>query len=209
MSLLRATLPKSEGSAWWLPFEHGPYDDPEDRPPAERCLLGLSGSAGPPALPVIYNNVKRIVQTDDHIMIFNEMIHDARIVRMNASHLPGEIRRWLGDSIGWWEGQTLVIETTNFRKHSTFMVTGENLRVLERLRRLSSGEILYQFTVDDPAWVEPWSGEYVWRPTESQPYEYACHEANYSMSGILKGARMLEHEAQAAVGVGPDAAVID
>ena len=105
------------GTAWWLENDldaSGPYDDPELRPLAERCLLGFGSTSGPPMLPVLYNNLKKIVQTEDHVMILVEMVHDARIVRMDQEHLPSDIRRWLGDSVGHWEGDTLVVDTTNF-----------------------------------------------------------------------------------------------
>ena len=107
---------KNIGEAWWIKegIEPGPYDDPELRPLAERCLLGFGSTGGPPMLPVLYNNLKRIVQTEDHIMILVEMVHDARIIRMNAEHAPSDVRSWLGDSVGRWEGDTLVIDTTNF-----------------------------------------------------------------------------------------------
>ena len=107
------------GTAWWLEDDldaPGPYDDPEIRPLAERCLLGFGSVAGPPMLPVLYNNLKKIVQTDDYVVIYVEMVHDARIVRMNQEHAPPEIRSWLGDSVGHWEGDTLVVDTTNFNE---------------------------------------------------------------------------------------------
>jgi len=188
---------KNTGTAWWIDRETGPYDDPELRPLAERCLLGFGSTAGPPALPVMYNNMKRVVQTDDHIMILNEMNHDARIVRMNAEHAPADVRKWLGDSIGHWDGDTLVVDTTNFRDQPGLFLAGEDLHVVERFQRQDDGSLLYQFTVEDPAWETPWSGEYVWPVTGDLVFEYACHEANYAMGGILRGARLLEEEALA------------
>ena len=95
---------KNTGTAWWVGMEQGPYDDPELRPLAERCILGFGSTAGPPALPVMYNNLKRIVQTDDYVMILNEMNHDARVIRLNADHAPASVKKWLGDSVGHWEG---------------------------------------------------------------------------------------------------------
>ena len=187
------------GTAWWLiengPDAPGPYDDPEIRPLAERCLLGFGSTAGPPMLPVLYNNLKRIVQTDDHVLILVEMVHDARIVRMNAGHAPPEVRSWLGDSIGWWEDDTLVVETTNFNDTPALGGASRNLRVVERFRRIDADTLLYRFTVEDPTvWSAPWSGEYVWPATRDRVYEYACHEANYSFRGILGGARILEQD---------------
>ena len=104
---------QNDGTAWWGD-EPGPYDDPEVRPMPDRCLVGFSSTAGPPMLPALYNNHNRIVQTPGHVMILTEMVHDARIVRIGSEHAPDDIRRWIGDSIGWWEGDTLVVETTNF-----------------------------------------------------------------------------------------------
>ena len=171
------------------------YDDVEVRPLGERCLMGFGSTAGPPALPVMYNNIKQIVQTPDHVMILNEMVHDARIVRMNARHLPPSVRKWMGDSIGRWEGDTLVVETTNFTDKTRFRGSGEHLKVVERFTRLDARTLLYQFTVDDPtAWTRPWSGEYTWAWSDQPLYEYACHEANYSLEGILRGARRQEAE---------------
>ncbi|MGE0621315.1 MAG: hypothetical protein AB7I04_11825 [Pseudomonadales bacterium] len=186
---------ENTGTAWWLDQPVGPYDDPELRPLAERCLLGFGSTAGPPALPVMYNNMKRIVQTDDHVMILNEMNHDARVVRMNAEHAPPEVRRWMGDSVGRWEGDTLVVDTTNFREENGLFLAGANLHVVERFSRLADGNLLYEFTVEDDAWAAPWGGRYVWPASDEQVYEYACHEGNYALGGILRGARLLEEEA--------------
>ena len=190
------------GTAWWLEDDleaPGPYDDPEIRPLAERCLLGFGSVAGPPMLPVLYNNLKRIVQTDDYVVINVEMVHDARIVRMNQEHAPPHIRSWLGDSVGHWEGDTLVVDTTNFNGTPALGGASRNLHVVERFTRIGPDALLYQFTVDDPTvWTAPWSGEYVWPATSDRVYEYACHEANYSFRGILAGARVLEEDARAA-----------
>ncbi len=188
----------NRGDAWWVKegITPGPYDDPELRPLGERCLLGFGSSAGPPALPVLYNNVKQIVQTADTVMILNEMNHDARIVRMNATHEPPEIRRWLGDSIGRWEGDTLVVDTTNFNDRPALFNATRNLHVVERFSRIDDKTLLYKFTVEDPTiWTKPWSGEFVWPATDSRIYEYACHEGNYALTNVLRGARLLEAEA--------------
>jgi hypothetical protein len=174
----------------------GAYDDPERRPLGERCLLGFGSTAGPPALPdYFYNNLHQIVQTRDSVMILTEMVHDVRVVRMNAEHLPGKIRKWLGDSVGHWEGDTLVVDTTNFTDKTRFRGSTENLHVVERFTRVDSRTLLYRFTAEDPeTWAKPWTGEYTWPATDSHVYEYACHEANYALSDILSGARMREKE---------------
>ena len=190
------------GTAWWLDDDldaPGPYDDPEIRPLAERCLLGFGSVGGPPMLPVLYNNLKKIVQTDDHVLILVEMVHDARIVRMDQPHAPPEIRSWLGDSVGHWEGDTLVVDTINFNDTPALGGASRNLHVVERFTRIGPDTLLYRFTVDDPTvWTAPWSGEYVWPATRDRVYEYACHEANYSFRGILGGARILEADVRAA-----------
>ncbi len=187
------------GTAWWLEEGDGsgPYDNPEDRGTSDRCLLGFGSTGGPPMLPVLYNNMKRIVQTPDTVMILVEMVHDARIVRLNSEHVSADIRKWMGDSIGWWEGDTLVIDTTNFNDEPGMYRGTRDLHVVERFSRLDDATLLYNFTVEDPnIWTEPWSGEYTWPASDNVVYEYACHEANYSMEGILKGAGLLEQEAQ-------------
>ena len=189
----------NEGTAWWIfengPDAPGPYDDPEIRPLGERCLA--FGSVGPPMRPALYNNLKRIVQTNDYVMILAEQIHDARIIRMNQEHAPPEISYWFGDSVGHWEGDTLVVDTTNFTETPVLADASRNLHVVERFTRVDVDTLLYQFTIDDPTvWTQPWSGEYTWPATSNRLYEYACHEANYSFEGILRGARVLEAEAR-------------
>ena len=172
----------------------GAFDGPELRPLAERCLLGFGSTSGPPTLPnYFYNNMKQIVQTRDQILILNEMVHDARIIRMNAQHLPPTIRRWMGDSIGRWEGDTLVVDTTNFTSKTQFRGSSENLHVVERFTRTGPQTLLYRFTVEDPStWDRAWTGEYPWNATDENLYEYACHEGNYSLPGMLRGARQKE-----------------
>ncbi len=174
----------------------GAYDNVEFRPLGERCLLGFGSTSGPPTMPnYFYNNLKQIVQTPDHIVILVEMVHDARLVRMNSQHPPKHIEKWMGDSIGRWEGDTLVIETTNFTNKTRFRGSSTDLKVTERLTRTDRNTILYQFTIDDPAtWTRPWSGEYTWLTTDEPMYEYACHEGNYAMHGIMKGERLLDRE---------------
>jgi len=200
----------------------GAYDDPERRPLGERCLLGFGSSAGPPALPnYFYNNLHKIVQTPNTILILNEMVHDVRVVRMNGQHPPKHIRQWMGDSIGRWEGDTLVVETTNFNadqiRYAVPAAPGRNLlmvesigaklqdrvsgpsqdlKVIERFTRVADNALLYRFTIEDPGtWVAPWTGEFTWPATSEQIYEYACHEANYAMEGILRGARQRDASA--------------
>ncbi len=187
----------NDGTPSWLDDAGpGPFDGPESLALAERCLLGFS--AGPPSIPGLYNNFKRIIQTEDHVMILLEMVHDARVIRLNSQHAPEGFRTWLGDSIGWWEGNTLVVDTTNFKTHTGLYGGDENLHLTERFTKLESGDLLYDFTVDDPtAWTAPWSGQYVWKQKtgeDERVYEYACHEGNYAMGNILRGARLLEEE---------------
>jgi hypothetical protein len=171
------------------------YDDMERRPLGERCLLGFGSTSGPPALPVLYNNLHQIVQTRDTVMILNEMVHDARIVRMNAEHLPKTIRKWLGDSLGRWEGDTLVVDTTNFTDKTRFRGSSENLHLVERFSRIDAKTLRYRFTVEDlSTWVSAWSGEEAWPATSDLLYEYACHEGNYALGNILRGARLREAE---------------
>ncbi|MEQ8691310.1 MAG: hypothetical protein RIC89_10800 [Pseudomonadales bacterium] len=185
---------QNDGTASWLAKAgNGPFDGPETLALAERCLLGFS--AGPPSLPGLYNNFKRIIQTEDHVMILLEMVHDARVIRLNSTHGPETNRKWLGDSIGWWEGDTLVVETKNFKERTGLYGGDENLHLVERFSKLDDGNLLYNFTVTDPTiWTAPWSGEYVWKASEDKVFEYACHEGNYAMGNILRGARILESE---------------
>jgi hypothetical protein len=197
---VRFTSDATESSDPGLEKTPGAYDDPESRPLGERCLVGFGSTSGPPALPdYFYNNLHQIVQTRDSVVILTEMVHDVRVVRMNSQHLPKTIRKWLGDSIGHWEGDTLVVDTTNFTDKTGFRASTENLHVVERFTRTGPRELLYKFTVEDPAtWAKPWTGEYTWPATDSHIYEYACHEANYALSDVLSGARAREREDAAA-----------
>jgi hypothetical protein len=172
------------------------FENPEQRPLAEQCILGFGWTSGTPMLPNYnYNNGKQIVQTPDTIMIFAEMVHDARIVRLNGQHPAPQIRKWTGDSIGHWEGDTLVVETTNFTDKTRFQGSSENLKVTERFHRVDANTIVYRFTVEDPStWAHPWAGEYTWDKTDEPLYEYACHEANYALGNILRGARLRDKE---------------
>ena len=187
----RPTSDATESNDPGLDKTPGAYDDPESRPLGERCLLGFGSTSGPPMLPdYFYNNLHKIVQTPNSVMILTEMVHDVRVVRMNAEHLPGTIRKWLGDSVGRWDGDTLVIDTTNFTDKTRFRGSTENLHVVERFTRVSPATLLYKFTIEDPAtWARPWTGEMAWSATNGLIYEYACHEANYALGDILRGAR--------------------
>ena len=176
-------------------FEGGAaYDDPERRPLGERCLMGFGSTSGPPVLPnYFYNNLHQVVQTPDSVLILTEMVHDARVVRMNSEHPPKAIRKWMGDSIGRWEGDTLVVDTTNFTDKTRYRGSSENLHIVERFTRADARTLLYRFTVEDPnTWDKPWTGEYTWPATDELMYEYACHEGNYAMGNILRGARLKE-----------------
>lgn len=177
----------------------GEFDHPELRPLAERCITSFGNNLGPPMLPnYFYNNSYTIVQTKDNVMILTEMVHDVRTVRIGGTHPPPSFRQWFGDSIGRWEGDTLVIETTNFHPNHGFRGSWENLKVTERISRKDAETLAYRFTVEDPAtFTAPFTGELEFRamaPGE-QVYEYACHEANYGLEGVMSGARAQEREA--------------
>jgi hypothetical protein len=173
-----------------------PADGPEDRSPQERCIF--SARAGPPMLSFMYNNNYQIVQTSAYVMIFVEEIHDIRIIPLDGRpHLPSTIRQWVGASNGHWEGDTLVVETTNFTNKTKFRVSGENLHVIERFTRVSPDTILYKFTIDDPStFTKAWTAESTFVATSDKLYEYACHEGNYAMVDILQGARLEEKAAE-------------
>jgi hypothetical protein len=172
-------------------------DDPETRLLGERCIVGFGSTGGPPMLPVLYNNHYQIVQSPGFVLILVEMNHDARIIRMGGKPRPDVIRPWLGDSIGHWEGNTLVVETTRFNPGQSFrgslrhiVYMSSDAKVVERFTRIGEKEILYEFSVEDPtAYTQIWRGEIPMREAEGQIYEYACHEGNYSLTGILAGAR--------------------
>jgi hypothetical protein len=176
----------------------GQYDHPELRPLAERCLTSYGSPAGPPMLPNGgYNSNYVIVQTRDHVMIMTEMVHDARIIRIgDGPRLPSHIRPWMGDSWGRWEGDVLVVETTNI--HPLQPYSSADMKVTERFSRMSEDVILYEFTVDDPStYEESWGGQIPMTAMPDQLYEYACQEGNYALSAVLSGARYQERmEAQ-------------
>ena len=171
---------------------------PEDRPLWERCIVGFN--AGPPMLPSAYNNNVQLFQTRDTVALLNEMVHSARIIPLDGRP-HGAQRQWAGDSRGHWEGETLVVETVNFMPEGTGTAglrgrTDENLRLTERFLRKDADTLLYQFTVDDPSvWTRPWTAVVPMTKADGYIYEYACHEGNYGMFGILKGARAQEEAA--------------
>jgi hypothetical protein len=169
-----------------------PADGPEDGSLADRCIV--RGTAVPPMLPAGYNNNYQILQTPEHVVILVEMIHDTRIISLDGRpHLARKIHNWLGDSRGRWEGNTLVVDTTNFTDRTNFRGSGENLRVVERFTRTDQDTLLYQFTVDDPqSFTRPWSGEIPMKKAAGPIFEYACHEGNLSMENILGIARAEE-----------------
>jgi hypothetical protein len=179
-----------------------PADGPEDRGFSERCLNWAT--AGPPMLPGAYNNNYQIVQTPDTIVILNEMIHDARIIPMDRRpHLPANIHLWMGDSRGHWDGDTLVIETTNFRDKvglqggQELLHSSEQMQLVERFTRVDADTLLYEFTVTDPfMYTKPWTVQIPSVKADGQIFEYACHEGNYGMTGILSSARAEEKAAQ-------------
>jgi hypothetical protein len=174
-------------------MSYGNFNGVKNRPISERCLLGFGSTSGPPMLPVLYNNNYQIVQTPDTVMILVEMVHDVRIVRMNGTHPPASVRFWLGDSVGKWEGDTLVVDTTNFTDKTPLHGSSENLHVIERFQRVSPNDILYKATIDDPStFTKIWSVEYPFVAAKGPIYEYACHEGNYAMTDILGGARKAE-----------------
>jgi len=170
-------------------------DGPENRLLQERCLNWPT--AGPPMLPSFYNNEYQIVQTPSTVAIVIEMIHDVRIIPIDGSpHLPSSIRQWMGDSRGHWDGNTLVVDTTNFTDKSRFRGADENLHLTERFTRVNPNTVLYEFTVDDPtAFTKPWTAQIPMTKTKGPVFEYACHEGNYAMVDILAGARAAEKKA--------------
>jgi len=172
---------------------HPAADSWEDRPLQERCLVGLN--AGPPMVPGAYNNDVQLLQTPGYVVILNEMVHSARIVPLDGR--PHRIiRQWRGDSVGHWEGNTLVVDTTNFRRETSLPGSTANMHLIERFTRTDANTLLYEFTVDDPTmWTRPWTAVVPMTKSDDPIYEYACHEGNYAMSGILAGARAADKAA--------------
>ena len=181
------------------------YENPESRPLGERCLNAIGSPEGPPMMNTGYNANYQIVQTPEMVAIEVEMVHEVRMVRMtDRAHAPTTVRTWLGDSVGWYEGDTLVVETTNFDpRTSVDSLTGgftysPKGKLIERFTRLSDREMMYEFTVEDPVnFTRPWRGQMPWRTAKGPIYEYACHEGNYSLPLALSGARVREKSAPA------------
>ena len=184
------------------------FDGPEVRSLGERCIVGYGSTSGPPMLNVLYNNNYQFVQSPGFVTIVVEMNHDARVIRLGGHHVPPNIRPWMGDSIGHFEGDTLVVETTNLNPGQRFtadirhrIYLAPDSKVTERFTRVSADTILYQFTVEEPkAYTQTWKGEIPMHATTKAMYEYACHEGNHAMEGILRGARVLEADAAAKKG---------
>jgi len=172
------------------------FDGPENRPLSARCMI-LTGYEGVPMLPAGYNNNLQIVQAAGVVAIMNEMNHSVRIVPLDGRpHLPADVHQFRGDSIGHWEGNTLVVDSTNFTARNSFRGSGDKLHVVERFTRVDSDTILYRFTVEDPeTWDQPWTAETAWSKVDGPIFEYACHEGNYSLRNTLHGARVAEEEA--------------
>ena len=168
------------------------FDGPENRPLQERCIIWAS--TGPPMMPTAYNNNIRILQSPGYVTILVEMIHDARVIRLDGSpHIASNVHQWRGDSRGRWEGDTLVVETTNFTGKTSFRGSSEKMRLIERFKRMDAGTLLYQYTVDDlSSFEKPWTVEIPLPRSEAPMFEYACHEGNYAMTGGLAGARAQE-----------------
>ena len=175
-----------------------PFDSYELRSLAERCLLTFGSGSGPPMLPILYNNNYQIVQTGDYVVILVEMVHDARIVPIEQEHSATDFEKWMGDSVGYWDGDTLVVRTRNFHPQQAFRGSSDQMVITERFDMIASDKIKYAFTIEDPlTYTRPWSGEVAMnrKPPEEVMYEYACHEGNYALNGILAGARRLEADA--------------
>jgi hypothetical protein len=194
--LLPRSLPAAVARAAARPKRS--FDDPEVLGLAERCLLGNFGVGGslasPPMVPSqVIASYYQIVQTDSYVLIFAEWVHDARIVRMNSSHMPGAIRKWLGDSIGHWEGPTLVVDTTNFRSDTRNLGSGERLHVVERFTRVDAKTLRYRVTVEDPdTWATAWTAEWPFKALDARMFPVECHEGNYAIENFLRGARAEE-----------------
>lgn len=175
------------------PRAEGMADGPEQRSLGERCILSFGAGIGPVQMPTMYNSNLAIYQSPGYVVILSEMVHDARIVRIGGQHAPSSIKTWLGDSVGRWEGDTLVIETKNFRPEQNFRGFSDNMTVTERIRRVSKDKIVYRFTINDPdVYDAPITGEMAWDAYPYELFEYACHEGNYGLPGILLGEREAE-----------------
>jgi hypothetical protein len=181
LASMRANVGQGRGSG---------YDNPEERGAGERCIVGFGGSGGPPINNVLYNNNYQIIQSPDHVVFVTEMNHDARIIPLNGKHRPNVLKPYLGDSIGWWEGDTLVVETININPNgggSVQLTPGG--KIIERFTRYNENQVLYEFEVHDPAlYTQVWRGEMGLNKSPAM-FEYACHEGNYGLEGILAGGR--------------------
>lgn len=170
-------------------------DHPEGMTLAERCLRDYGSLLGPPMMPVGYNNNYQIIQTPDYVVILVEMIHDVRIIPLTGQHRPEAIKQWMADSLGHYEGDTLVVETTNFKPDLAFRGAPETMKLTERFRRISDKQILYTFDINEPAIFEaPIRGELAFNAIPGPVYEYACAEGNYSFPNQLLGHRIAEQE---------------
>ncbi|HYM35457.1 MAG TPA: hypothetical protein VET48_08680 [Steroidobacteraceae bacterium] len=177
------------------PVQAGPAEGPEQRGLGERCIIGFGSTSGPPMLPTMYNSYYQIYQSPGYVMILVEMVHDTRIIRIDGKPLPKSIKRWMGDSVGHWEGDTLVVKTTNFRSEQSYRGTSENAVITERFTRVADDKIVYRFTIDDPAsFTAKFTGELPFTSVSGNVYEYACHEGNYALPAILAGARAAEKQ---------------
>ena len=188
----RAALAKArEGTGRHEPTPGGFVEDLGSNGLQLRCIMGFN--SGPPMTPSAYNNNMQVFQTEDHVVLFTEMVHDARIVPLDGrDQLPGDLRQWSGSSRARWDGDTLVVETTNFLRETGFMRGGStrNLHLTERLTRVAPDTLLYDVTVNDPTtWTRPWSFVVPMQLNPDPLYEYACHEGNYGLYNILAGAR--------------------
>src|SRR5689334_1110724 len=178
------------------------YDNPEERIPIERCLIGFASTGGPPMLNALYNNHQQFIQTPDYLAINIEMVHDTRILRIDGKHNPANVRQYLGNTVAHWDGDTLIAETVGFKPleavrvdFGVFIYISPDAKVTERFTLQDKDTILYQFAVEDPvAYTQPWKGELVFSRTKDRLYEYACHEGNYSVPHILGGAREMERK---------------
>jgi hypothetical protein len=197
--------PRKAGAPPGRGFPRDLYDSYENRSLGERCIMGFGANAGPPMLSNgYYNNNYNIVQSPDAVAIQVELVHDVRTIPLTAHHRTDGVRPWMGDSIGHYEGNTLVVETINIPQGQAFMGSWKNLKVTERFTRVSPTRINYQFQVEDPdTWDKPWGGEYDFAPMHGIIYEYACHEGNYALPAILAGARQQEKEAAKASAKSP------
>ena len=168
------------------------FDGPENRSLQERCLLATN--AGPPMTPANYSANYQIAQGPGWVVLVNEMAHDARVIPLDGrAHLPDNVRQWMGDARGHWEGNTLVVETTNFSDKTSFRGSSDKMRLVERFTRTGADTLLYEFTVDDPAtFTRPWTAKIPTTRADGVMYEFACHEGNYGMEGILSGGRTAE-----------------